>query len=80
MIVFRESEILTFSTCVCAGTRGMVASTQPLATEAGLSILKAGGNAADAAVAAAAALAVTDPAMTGLGGDVSGKDCYASPS
>ena len=35
---FVESEILTFSTCVCAGTRGMVASTQPLATEAGLSV------------------------------------------
>jgi len=47
----------------------MVACTQPLAAEAGLRILKAGGNAMDAAIAVAAAMAVTEPCSTGLGGD-----------
>ena len=46
-----------------------VASSQPLATEAGVSVLRDGGSAADAAVAVAAALQVTKPCVTGLGGD-----------
>jgi gamma-glutamyltranspeptidase/glutathione hydrolase len=51
------------------GRGGMAAASQPLAAAAGLKILAQGGNAADAAVAIAAALNVTEPTSTGLGGD-----------
>ena len=48
---------------------GCVACTNPLAAEIGLTILKKGGNAADAAVGVAAGLNVTEPFSTGIGGD-----------
>ncbi|KZT05882.1 gamma-glutamyltranspeptidase [Laetiporus sulphureus 93-53] len=50
-------------------TKGMVAASQPLAVEAGLEVLRKGGNAADAAVAVSAALNVTEPSCCGIGGD-----------
>jgi len=52
------------------GRNGIVATSQPLATAAGVEILSKGGNAADAAVAAGAALNVTEPTSTGIGGDM----------
>jgi gamma-glutamyltranspeptidase len=52
------------------GTGGMVAASQPLAAAAGLEILSKGGKAADAAVAVAATLNVTEPTSTGIGGDM----------
>ncbi|KAK4168001.1 putative gamma-glutamyltransferase YwrD [Cladorrhinum sp. PSN259] len=55
---------------VIHSTKGMVACTQPLAAKCGIDILNAGGNCADAAVAVAAGMNITEPCSTGIGGDM----------
>jgi gamma-glutamyltranspeptidase / glutathione hydrolase len=58
------------SRSVVYARHGMVCGAQPLAVQAGLEILKEGGSAADAAIAVNACLAVTEPTLCGLGGDL----------
>lgn len=65
-----ETPIFTSRRSPVYGRGGMVAASQPLAATAGAEILENGGNAADAAVATAAALNVTEPTSTGIGGDM----------
>jgi gamma-glutamyltranspeptidase / glutathione hydrolase len=54
---------------VTFGSRGMVATSQPLGAQVGIQILQQGGNAVDAAIAVAATLTVVEPTSNGLGSD-----------
>src|SRR6202007_3333283 len=55
---------------VVMATQGMVATSHPLAAQAGLDILKNGGNAIDAAIATNAAIGLMEPMSCGIGGDL----------
>src|SRR6266542_1610138 len=55
---------------VVMAAHGMVATSQPLAAQAGLAVLQKGGNAVDAAIAANAALGLAEPMSCGVGGDL----------
>jgi gamma-glutamyltranspeptidase/glutathione hydrolase len=66
----REAGMLHATRSEVIAPNGMVATSQPLATQVGLEVLKNGGNAIDAAIAANAATGLMEPTGNGIGGDL----------
>ena len=66
----RPAKYAQQSRSVVVAKNGMVATSQPLAAQAGLDVLKSGGNAVDAAIATNAMLGVVEPMSCGIGGDL----------
>ena len=64
----KEEEVSSSESGLVAGSNGMVSTAHPLATQSGLSVLREGGNAFDAAVTIAAMLNVVEPTNSGIGG------------
>src|SRR4029079_1132912 len=70
MAVDRPTERSFTTRSPAVGKHGMAATSQPLASQAAIEILQAGGNAIDAAIAADAVLGLTEPMSCGMGGDL----------
>src|SRR5438094_9124832 len=70
--MLRSEKLMTWSQgrSMVFSQRGIVAAEQPLASEAGATILAQGGSAADAAIATSAVMGVIQPMMNGMGGDL----------
>jgi gamma-glutamyltranspeptidase / glutathione hydrolase len=69
-VTFAQTRRPTVGRSIVSTKFGIVAASQPLAARAGVAMLERGGNAADAAIAANAALGLMEPAMNGIGGDL----------